>query len=304
MNIEIDFVEFVTTVQHGSFSKAASILGVSKSHISKQVSRLEQRLGVQLLVRSTRKISLTEIGRAYFERCERILDEVREAESVVSEIKGEPQGVLNISLPNTVGERYIVPLIAGFMSRHPGIRVNASISTRNVDLLEENFDLAIRIGKLAESRLVARKLTDIRWIVCASPDYCKNYGVPATPDELVQHNCLVFDLFGAHSESYWSLSNAGQITRFPVKGIYFSNNADSLINCALEDIGLVYLPDLFLRDYINKAALQQVLTDWGSETALSLVYPYSRHLSIKVRRFVDYLIENLDFEKTRPVVMS
>lgn len=296
MNIELDFVEFVTTVQSGSFSKAAAILGVSKSHVSKRVSRLEQRLGVQLLIRSTRKISLTDIGRAYFQRCERILDEVREAESVVSDIKGEPQGVLNISLPNTFGERFIVPLIATFMSRHSNLRVNTTISTRNVDLLAEGYDIAIRIGELAESRLVARKIGMIHFIVCATPKYFETFGTPETPEALHDHQCLIFDLYGAHDQSFWSFSHEKAIRRFPVKGVFFSNIADSIINCALQHVGLLYLPELFLREQLKTGQLVQVLPDWGLETQVSLVYPYSRHLSIKVRRFVDFLVDTIDLE--------
>ena len=294
MTIQLDFVEFVTTVQSGSFSKAAVILGVSKSHVSKQVSALEQRLGVQLLVRTTRKLSLTEIGRAYFQRCERILEDVNEAESVVSEIKGEPQGVLNISLPNTFGERYIVPIIASFLIRHSKLRMNVSISTRNVDLMDEGYDLAVRIGTLAESRLVARKLGDMHWIICATPDFLDKYGTPETPEELHKFNSVIFDLYGAHDQSFWNLSNAHNTDRFPVNGIYTSNNADSLITCALQDVGLLYLPELFVREYLQTGQLTQVLTDWGLLTQVSVVYPYSRHLSIKVRRLVDFLVDHID----------
>ncbi len=298
MDVNLDFAEFVATVQAGSFSKAAAILGVSKSHVSKQVSRLEQRLGVQLLIRSTRKISLTDIGQAYFQRCERILDEVREAESVVSEIKGEPQGVLNISLPNTIGERFIVPIIARFMSRHPDLRVHASISTRTVDLMDEDFDLAIRIGEIAESRLVARKLGMMEFIVSATPAYFEKNGFPETPEQLCDYDCLVFDVYGAHKEVFWTLNNTEITKRFAVNGIYFSNNADSLINCALQDVGLLYLPELFLREQLESGELIHVLPEWGMETQLSIIYPYSRHLSIKVRRFVDYLVKEINLQSS------
>ncbi len=292
MMTQLDFVEFVATVQFGSFSKAAGILGVSKSHVSKRVSRLEQRLGVQLLVRTTRKISLTDIGRAYFQRCERILEDVREAESIVSEIKGEPQGVLNISLPNTLGERYIVPLIAAFMAQHPNLRVNVSISTRNVGLLDEGYDVAVRIGAVAESRLVARKLCIMHNVICATPDYLNKFGRPETPEVLHNYNSIVFGLHGLHDQSFWNLGNTHTTDRFPVNSIFTSNNADSLISCALQHVGLLYLPELFVKEHLQTGRLIHVLEGWGMESPVSVIYPYSRHLSIKVRRLVDFLVEH------------
>ncbi len=294
MTTQLDFVEFVTTVQSGSFSKAAALLGVSKSHVSKQVSRLEHRLGVQLLIRTTRKISLTDIGRAYFQRCEQILEDVREAESVVSEIKGEPQGDLNISLPNTLGERYIVPIIAEFMMRHANLRANVSISTRNVDLLAEGYDLAVRIGKIAESRMVARELGVMRYVICATPEYLHKFGVPDSPEELRKFKCIVFGLHGVHDQSFWNLSDTHTSDRFPVNGIYVSNNADSLISCALQHVGLIYLPELFVGQYLQNGQLVRVLEQWGLSTPVSIIYPYSRHLSIKVRRLVDFMVERID----------
>ena len=291
--MQLDFVEFVTTVQSGSFSKAAEILGVSKSHVSKQVSALEQRLGVQLLVRTTRKLSLTDIGEAYFQRCELILEDVSKAESLVSEIKGEPQGVLNISLPNTLGERFIVPIVARFMTQHANLQVDVSMSTRNVDLLEEGVDLAVRIGTVAESRLVARKLGILQWVICATPDYLNKYGTPETPEELHKFNSVVFDLYGAHDQSFWNLSDTKDAKRFPVTSIYSSNNADSLLTCALQDVGLLYLPELFVRKYLQTGQLRQVLEGWGLQSPVSVVYPYSRHLSVNVRSFVDFLVKNI-----------
>ncbi len=293
MKPEIDFIEFVTVVDTGTFSSAALQLGVSKSHVSKQISRLEERLGVQLLRRSTRKLDLTDFGKVYYERCARIVDDIREAESLILEAKDIPQGTLNLSLPNTFGEQFIVPIIGEFMLKYRQLKVNANISTRNADLLEERLDLAIRIGDIPDSRLVARKLCSTNWIICGSPDYITNYGLPEHPDDLQNHLCLIFSLYGIFDGAVWTLQNQGARQKYHVQGVFCSNDGNALLSAVRKGVGLVYLPEIFVTDDLSSGALCCVLDDWALPTRISAIYPYSRHLSPKIRIFIDFLLEHL-----------
>jgi len=291
---EVNFIEFVTVVDEGSFSNAALKLGVSKSHVSKQISRLERRLRVQLLRRSTRKLSLTDVGKAYYERCARIVDDIREAESLILEADGVPQGILNLSLPNTFGERFIVPIISDFILKYRRLKVNTIISTRNADLIDEGLDLAIRIGDIPDSRLVARKLCETQWIVCGSPDYLTTYGVPKHPNDLQNHLCLVFSLYGISDDITWTLRAQNKSEKFHVQGIFCSNDGNALLSAVRKGVGLVYLPEIFVADDLASGTLSRVLNDWALPTCISAIYPYSRHLSPKVRTFIDFLLERLE----------
>ena len=241
----INFVEFVTVVQTGSFSKAALKLGVSKSHVSKKITQLEQSLGIQLLHRSTRKLVLTEMGAIYHQRCKKIIDDIYEAEAMIMESKIVPQGVLNISMPATLGEQFLVPLLGEFMQQHRELVVNAKITTRAVNIIEEGMDLAIRLGNLPDSNLMARKLGETRWIVCASPDYLDEYGTPQSPDELQHHRCLAFGLHGFKQEMTWKFSGTGKKQVFRINPVFVSNNGAALIAATRKGVGLTYLPEFF-----------------------------------------------------------
>lgn len=293
MKPEIDFVEFVTVVGAGSFSGAALKLGASKSHVSKQISRLEQRLGVQLLRRSTRKLDLTEVGKVYYERCARIMDDIRESESIILETQSIPQGVLNLSLPNTFGEHFVIPIIGEFMLKYRQLQVNANISTRNVDLLEEGVDLAIRMGHIPDSRLVARKLCVTRWVVCGSPEYLANHGTPEHPNDLQKHLCLIFNLYGIFDNATWSFQSQKKLEKYPVHGVFCSNDGNALLSAVRKGVGLAYLPEFFFAEELANGSLRRVLDDWSLPTVISAVYPYSRHLSQKIRMLIDFMLERL-----------
>lgn len=293
MKPEIDFVEFVAAVKAGSFSKAALEMGVSKSHVSKRISCLEKRLGIQLMRRSTRKLALTDIGREYYQRCTGILDDIRESESLIIDTQAIPYGVLNLNLPNTFGEQFIAPLVSEFMIRHRQLKVNVTISTRNADLIEEGVDIAVRIGDIPDSRLVARQLCATRWVVGGNPDYLKEYGVPQHPDELQNHACLVFSLYGVVDDAVWVFNRNNKEEKFHIPGVFFSNNGDALLAAARKGVGLIYLPEIFMTQDIESSKLCRVLADWYLPTTVSAVYPYSRHLSPKVRQFIDLLVERL-----------
>ena len=221
------------------------------------------------------------------------MDDIREAESLIIDTQAVPYGALNLSLPNTFGEQFIVPLVAEFMLLHRHLKVNANISTRNVDLIEEGFDIAVRIGDIPDSRLVARQLCNMRWSVCASPRYLEEFGAPQHPDELQDHACLVFSLYGVMDDVSWSFDQDKTGKGVPVRAVFFSNNADALLEAAKKGVGLIYLPELFTTKDIESGMLHRVLDGWSSETAISAIYPYSRHLSSKVRQFIDFLVERL-----------
>lgn len=290
---EIDFVEFVAVVKAGSFSKAALQLGTSKSHISKKISRLEQRLAVQLLHRSTRKMALTDVGRIYYQHCSQILEQVEQAQSMLHSSDAVASGTLNLSLPNTFGEQFIVPLVAEFMLENPQLKVNANITTRNTDLIDEGIDLAVRIGNLPDSQLIARELYQSPWLVCAHPNYLDRYGIPEHPEQLHEHACLVFSLYGVIENPSWTFSSTSDTQKFPVKGVFFSNNADALLAAARKSVGLIYIPEILMRKDIAENTLQPILTNWSTTTSISAVYPYSRHLVPKVRLLIDFLIDRM-----------
>ena len=289
----INFVEFVTVVQTGSFSKAALKLGVSKSHVSKKITQLEQSLGVQLLHRSTRKLVLTEMGAIYHQRCKKIIDDIYEAEAMIMESKIVPQGVLNISMPATLGEQFLVPLLGEFMQQHRELVVNAKITTRAVNIIEEGMDLAIRLGNLPDSNLMARKLGETRWIVCASPDYLDEYGTPQSPDELQYHRCLAFGLHGFKQEMTWNFSGAGKKQVFRINPVFVSNNGAALIAATRKGVGLTYLPEFFSATDVSKNKLQHILIDCHQDMPISAIYPYSHYLLPKVRLCIDFLVESL-----------
>ncbi len=293
MKQAINFVEFVTVVQTGSFSKAALKLGVSKSHVSKKITQLEQDLGIQLLHRSTRKLVLTEIGVIYHQRCKKILDDIFETEAMIMESKIVPQGILNISMPATLGEQFLVPLLGEFMQQHRELIVNAKITTRTIDIIEEGMDLAVRLGHLPDSNLMARKLGETRWIVCASPDYLDEYGTPQLPDDLQQHRCLTFGLHGFKHEMTWDFSSTGKKQTFRINPVFISNNGAALIAAARKGVGLTFLPEFFSATDLTENKLQHVLIDCFQDMPISAIYPYSHYLLPKVRLCIDFLVEAL-----------
>lgn len=289
----INFVEFVTVVQTGSFSKAALTLGVSKSHVSKKITQLEQSLGIQLIHRSTRKLVLTEIGKIYHQRCKKIMDDILDAQAIIQESQSIPQGTLNISLPATLGEQFIVPLLSEFMQQHSQLTINVEISTRVVDIVNEGLDMVIRLGHLPDSNLMARKLGETRWIVCASSKYLDQYGTPQTPDELIQHRCLVFSLYGLNEEMSWKFFQAGKLTSYRVNPVFVSNNGAALHAAGIKGVGLIYLPEFFVAKDLGNNKLHHILPSCFQDMPISAVYPHSHHLSPKVRFCIDFLTKSL-----------
>lgn len=283
---------FVKVVESKSFSEAAEKLGISPSAVSKKISRLEDRLGVQLLNRTTRRLGLTEAGAAFYERSARILTEVEEAEALVSTLRKAPHGLLRVAVPMLLGQMQIAPLAAPFLTRFPDMRLELVFMDRAADLIEEGLDVAIRVDDLPDSTLVARRLAPHRRVLCGAPAYFEKNGVPQTPEELVRHNCLTY---GPHHPSReWFFNTATGRRAVDVRGTFLTNNAEGLRQAALGGLGMALLPTFLVGGDLSAGLLRPVLSEYVSaDTAIYAVYPQHRHQSPKVRAFVDFMMERL-----------
>jgi DNA-binding transcriptional LysR family regulator len=279
---------FARVVDSGSFSAAARRLNVSKSAISANVQRLEERLGIRLLNRTTRRLSVTEAGAAYYRHCARILAEAEAAEQAASALQREPRGTLRISAPDSFGWMHVAPAVPAFLKRYPDLGIDIKLSLAFVNLVEEGFDLAIRIGVLEDSALVVRKLAPSRRVLCAAPAYLKERGVPRAPDDLANHNCLCADLLTWGDE--WRLVGKRGEVGVVVSGSFRSNNAEMLRAAALDSIGIAALPTWAVAEQLRSGRLRRVLTAWEAPVStIHAVYPGNRLMSMKVRAFVDHL---------------
>jgi DNA-binding transcriptional LysR family regulator len=279
---------FARVVDSGSFSAAAGRLKISKSAVSAHVQRLEERLGVRLLHRTTRRLSVTEAGAAYYRHCARILAEAEAAEQAAGALQREPRGTLRISAPDSFGWMHVAPAVPAFLARYPDLGVDISLSAAHVDLVDEGLDLAIRIGVLEDSPLVVRRLAPSRLVVCATPAYLKKHGAPRTPDELEQHNCLCTSLLPWGDE--WRLLGKRGEVRVAVAGSFRSNNAEMLRGAALDGVGIALLPSWAVAEPLRQKALRRVLEAWEPPAStIYAVYPDNRLMALKVRAFVDHL---------------
>jgi DNA-binding transcriptional LysR family regulator len=282
---------FTKVAKAGSFASAAKELGLSRAMATKHVMQLENGLGIRLLNRTTRNLSLTEVGMVYLERCLQILDEMEEMEIAVTRLQTEPRGTLKVSATPFFGAYHLSPAIAAYTEVYPDVNVELVLQAGYVDLIEEGFDLAIHLDELRDSSLIARKLGTSQRVVCGSPGYFKKRGVPKTPEDLRKHNCLVNSILPPRDQ--WLFSNpGGDTTVVKVAGTMQSNVADALRIAALSGLGLVLLPTYMVGQDIRKNRLQAVLTDYvPSPLEIHAVYPHRKHLSAKVRTFVDFLHE-------------
>lgn len=289
----LDLEIFVEVVREGSFTTAAENLAVSKSFVSKQISALEDHLGVRLLNRTTRKIAVTDAGAAFFERARQILDDIDEAERAVMQLNTSPRGTLRISAPMIFGLRYIAPLAAKFTADHPELTVDLDFNDRQVDVLDEGFDLVIRVGQLADSSFVAKKLAPIRTLLVASPGYLSTHGTPAHPQDLANHECLQYTY--QSSPTMWRFDRPNQATvHVPVSGRFRANNGDAILDACRQGLGIAGLPDFITREALATGELVEILPEWSSNNrAVWALYPHNRHLSAKVRLFIDYVQASL-----------
>jgi DNA-binding transcriptional LysR family regulator len=283
---------FVAVVEAGSFTAAAERLDIAKSAISRRVSTLEERLGVQLLRRTTRKLNLTDTGHSFYERSARILADLEEAESAVLQQHGELRGALRVALPLSFGIRHMCEPIAEFGQLHPHLKFDLDLNDRRIDLLEEGVDLAIRIGHLPNSSLIARKLFAARTVVFGSKDYFKKHGTPKSPQELIDHACLAYGNLADPAK--WSYTDKdGNRLRVDVNAVMTASSGDFLVSAATQGMGIAMLPTFIAGDAIRLAELVPILTDYDwPVTPAYAVYPPTRHLSYRVREFIDFLVEH------------
>ncbi|AOY43597.1 MULTISPECIES: LysR family transcriptional regulator [unclassified Psychrobacter] len=280
--------EFVCVAEYGSFTRAAKALGISTAQVSRQISALEQRLKIKLLYRTTRKVSLTEEGRVFYQHCRSVLDGLNAAEQAVSNLQSKPQGRIKLTAPVTYGEQQLLPLINDFMVQYRDIEVTAFLSNQKIDLIEGGYDLAIRIGKLRDSTMMAKKLSLRTNFVCATPAYLNQYGVPRTLDDLSQHNCLL------GTRDYWHFVEKGIEKNLRVSGSIQYNSGYSLVDAALKGLGIVQLPDYYVQKHLASGALVSVLDNYREpKESIWAIYPHNRQLSPKIRLLVDYLAERL-----------
>lgn len=280
--------EFVCVAEYGSFTRAAKALGISTAQVSRQISALEKRLKIKLLYRTTRKVSLTEEGRVFYQHCRSVLDGLNAAEQAVSNLQSKPQGRIKLTAPVTYGEQQLLPLINDFMVQYRDIEVTAFLSNQKIDLIEGGYDLAIRIGKLRDSTMMAKKLSLRTNFVCATPAYLNQYGVPRTLDDLSQHNCLL------GTRDYWHFVEDGTEKNLRVSGTIQCNSGYSLVDAALKGLGIVQLPDYYVQKHLASGALVSVLDDYREpKESIWAIYPHNRQLSPKIRLLVDYLAERL-----------
>jgi DNA-binding transcriptional LysR family regulator len=283
---------FVKVVELGSLSASARSLNIGLTSVGRQVGMLEERLGVRLLVRTTRRLALTEEGRTYFDYAKRILNEVEEAELTLGRRSAEPTGRLVVAAPVLFGRLVISPLIPKFLASYPRVFIDLILADRAVNLVGEGFDVAVRVGTLEDSSLTARKLGTVRRVVCGSPSYLERHGVPSTPADLEAHDCLLFTLLDADQQ--W-LFRAGEGEHaVPISGRFRSNNADTVLIAALGGAGLILAPWVQVRDHVGAGELKVVLEEFElPPVPLHALFPHARLLSPKVRAFTDMLSEHV-----------
>lgn len=281
---------FVEVVRESGFTAAARKLKISKSHVSKQIDRLEEHLGVRLLDRTTRHVSPTELGRVYFEHCLQILAHVDEAERAVSDLQASPVGLLRISAPVTFGIKYLNGAVLEFLTQWPDLDVEIHFADSRVDLIEDGFDLALRIGALADSSLKARHLAPIHLGLVASPEYLEKFGRPEHPRELRDHSCLLYS-YQATGTS-WRLQDSDDEIIVPVEGRFIANNGQAMVEAARQGLGIALAPDFIAFEALKSGELEIILGDWSpGHLDLWAIYPHRRYLSQKVRLFIDFLVE-------------
>ncbi|MFT6397094.1 MAG: DNA-binding transcriptional LysR family regulator [Bradymonadia bacterium] len=290
-----EYRAFVRVVEDGSFTAAARSLGVSKSFVSKQISRLEDRLGVRLLNRTTRQVTPTDAGNQFHKRALAFLGEIEEAEAEAQQASASPRGTLRVSLPMSFGLRYLSPLLAEFLEANQEVRIDADYSDRKVDVVAEAFDVAVRIGALADSSLVGKKLAPMSLHVLASPEYWETHPRPQNPAELAEHEVLLYRYISANHTQSWDFKvKGGQSTSVRVSGRLLANAGEALRDAAISGLGVARLPDFLVCDAIEGGVLEPVLEEWRNETgAIWAIFPHNRHVSTTVRLFVDFLADRL-----------
>lgn len=283
---------FTRVVETNGFTRAAESLQLPKATVTTLIQGLETRLGVKLLNRTTRHVSVTSDGAAYYERCVQLLSEIEEAEQSVGKNRRQPTGRLRVEVSASLGRLVIAPALSQFFARYPDIRIELGCTDRVVDLVEEGVDCAVRAGELTHPNLVARRISEFHLVTCATPDYLSRYGMPHEPHDLEQHQCIRY-FSGSPGKAYeFGFSNARESLSIPVESPVVSNDGDTYMAIGLSGLGIVQVPHFMAREAIASGQLVVLLPGWRSETIpIHAVYPQNRHLSAKVRVFVDWVTE-------------
>ncbi|MBY0499812.1 MAG: LysR family transcriptional regulator [Nitrosomonas sp.] len=281
---------FARVAEAGSFAEAARRMNISRAAVSKAVAKLEKDLSTRLFLRSTRHLSLTETGTTLSEHANRILEESEHAERAINSLHAEPRGVLKVSVSSSFGTRHIAPALPCFLTRYPKIRIDLTITDHPGDLIEEGYDVQIRVTNEPDLNLVARKIAPVRRILCATPQYFQQWGIPKTPEDLEKHNCL--DCALSVEQGYWRFSGPTGKIKVPISGTLRINDNDALAQAALHGLGIALLPTYTIGMELQKGRLQVALPEYLSvERHIYACYLPSRHLPIKIRAFINFLAE-------------
>ncbi len=287
----------VRVVDSGSFSAAARQLGVAPSSVSRKINELEEDLGARLFARTTRKLNLTEAGQLYYERAYNIINEVDEAKLALSQL-GSPSGILRVTVPSGIGRELVVSAVPAFLEEYPAIKIVLSMTDQMVDIVDAGIDVAIRVGRQQDSSFKARKIGESKRIVCASPEYLKKTGIPKTPADLEQHNCVTWRDHPGHNT--WAFRGPEGVSKVRVSGSFFAKSADAIVAATVAGLGPSLLPDWNMGIELRQKQLCAVLTDYEASPAASPVYAvhaHQRYVPPKIRTFIDFLIET--FAKAR-----
>jgi DNA-binding transcriptional LysR family regulator len=281
---------FAEAARQRSFAKAARALGLSASAITKSVQRLERQLGLRLFQRTTRRIALTQEGEALFERCKRVLDELAELELHAAGAAAAPRGVLRVDVPMTYGKHKVMPVLAALVRRHPGLRVDVRMSDQFVDLIASGVDAVVRVGEVADTRLVARRIDQQRLCVYGSPQYLARKGRPRRPADLEHHDCLLFQMPTSGRPRQWEFQRAGKSLVVHPRPAHVVNDGEGLVSAACAGMGLVQVPDLIAADAVRAGALEEVLAGYRPRPMpISIVFASQRHMPVRLRAFIDEL---------------
>lgn len=281
---------FVTVVDTGSFAAAADKLELSRGMTSRYVAQVESHLGVRLLHRTTRKLSLTGVGQDYYQRAVQVLGLIEEAETAASSETAQPRGTLRINAPLSFSTLHMGEVLSEYLQRYPDVTVDLSLVDREVNLVEEGFDLALRISREVDPSFIARSLTEIRVIACASTAYLQTHGMPEHPEDLSSHNCLLYAQ--GRFPDKWHFTNGREQCDVAVQGNLQGNNGDVLCNAAVAGLGIVLQPSFMVYELLKSGALLRILPEWELEPmSLNAVYVNRRFLPLKTRSFIDFLVE-------------
>lgn len=279
-------VAFEKVAKHQSYSQAAKELGVSKAHVSKLVQKLEDQLGQRLLNRSTRVVTLTDIGEKFYKTCSTSFYHILKSQSEIQQNAGSPQGKLKISVAGVFGEEYIAPFVFSFIKKYPQVRIELVFEERMVDLLRDSYDFAVRVGRLSDSSLISKKVASRKEYICATPHYLKLNGTPKSPEDLAHHNCL-------SPKGSWSLKIKDKAQQFPVEGNYNSNNGRSLLRATLDGLGICCLPGEYVKPHLEDGSLVSVMESFlPEEIPIWLLTPSKKNISPAVKAFLKDIDQN------------